>query len=320
MMNKFVPAILIALALAFGPQTAAVSGQDKKAEEQQVRRELEALFAQISEAISNGEHDKKKKLMTADFQVKLPNGKTLSRNEIEVLPQAEADSLRNVRETYVIEDLKAERNQAVVKIRIIITYQQKLQDGTYGEIESTLRQRETWVKTDNGWRWRLIDDISPRKSGTVFNGKKVNDLRKIPAAAPKPVEPNEEDKAILQNGKAVVFIYRLEAPGPPFFGLPVYCDAQELARIKKNTFIKVKLEPGKYQFRSDKEPAFELAVEGGKLYYLSLKPVAGFPKARGLLSLDEGIIGPQLYKLPKTLKMKPLDAEHIKDAARVISN
>ena len=57
----------------------------------------------------------------------------------------------------------------------------------------------------------------------------------------------------------------------------------------------------------------------GQIVFLVLDMEAGFPRARGVLTLDESALGPVLYKSPREAKLNPLGADNIDDPIRIMN-
>ena len=81
-------------------------------------------------------------------------------------------------------------------------------------------------------------------------------------------------------------------------------------------YFGVKLDPGKRTFRSnDKQAGIELDVKSGEEYYVRVEIAAGFWKGHGRLVLVQKEQGAYEIK-----KLKPIDADKIKDNKRVIAD
>jgi hypothetical protein len=194
--------------------------------EQQARSELESVFAERIVAIKNRDSAKLKSFYSSDFSIKLPNGQIINRQEVEDLSIANRDpNIQIVESTIVIEKLKVKGNEAIVDTRQSQTYKQTLKDGTTGDIVHNSQLRETWIKTPDGWKLRLTDNLSLSTQRMTLNGKKVKRLDLPPASDSQTQIPNPEDKPILQGGKSLVFIYWVEGGFRGTF--PVYCDEIE---------------------------------------------------------------------------------------------
>jgi hypothetical protein len=296
-------------------QTRSPDSLDKE----QTRKELEVVFAERNDAIKKGDKEKARNFLSPDFILKLPGGKTLTTPEIEKL--ALRDTGRSdSREEYVIEEVEVKNGAALVKVRHIEFYKQRFRNGEMGGVAATNKRQETWVKTAEGWRLKLVDNLA--RGDATLNGKpiKPKDLFKIsnlPLLDDQSHQVNPEDKTVLQDGQAIAFIYRFK-DSAVLLQPPVYLNGQEIAQMRRGRYLKLKLAPGSYQLRSEKEPALSITVEAGRIYYFEVKLQPSFPKAHGLLVLDNGPIGSQINLVPHTLNMQPLEAGDVKDPSKVI--
>lgn len=289
-------------------------------DEGQARKELEAIFAERNDAIKKGDKEKIASFLSRDFILRLPGGKTLTAQEIEKL------ALRNTgrsdyREEYVIEEMEVRNGAALVKVRHKESYKQEFRNGEVGDVINSNKRQETWVKTADGWRLKLLDKLAfgeATLNGKPVNPKELRKISKLPLLDAQSQRINPEDKAILQDGQAVVFIYRLN-DSAVLLKPTVYLNDQEIAQMRRGRYLKLKLSPGAYLLRSEKKPALSITVEAGRIYYFEVKLPARFPKAHGLLVLDEGLIGSQINIVPHTLNMQPLDNDNVKDPSKVIS-
>ncbi|MBO0727318.1 MAG: DUF2846 domain-containing protein [Blastocatellia bacterium] len=297
-------------------QTQSPGSLDKE----QARKELDVVFVERNEALQKGDKEKSRKFFSPDFIFKIPGGKTLTMADIEKL------SMRDVgrsdhREEFVIEEVDVKNGAALVKVRHKESYKQRFRNGEVGEVAANYKRRETWVKSAEGWRLKLVDNLALGEA--TLNGKPVKskDLFKtsnLPLLDDQSQQINPEDKAVLQDGQAIAFIYRFQDQ-VVLLQPPVYLNDNEIAHMRRGRYLKLKLAPGAYELRSEKEPALSITVEAGRIYYFEVKLSPGFPKANGLLVLDNGPVGSQINLVPHTLNMQPLEADDIKDPSRVIS-
>lgn len=301
--------------------TASVGAQEKSNEQklspQDLRHELEPVLASYYEAVDKRDLERLKSFQTEDCRLRLPDGKILFLSELRKALAGGNENIRDNQENFLIEKIKGNSQQAVAELKINQTYRQKLVDGNYVDVRLSRKERQTWQKTSGGWKLNLIE-ASGFKSTKTLNGKKVDDIRLLPGSPIPPVIPNDEDKPVLESGKAIVFIYLFNSA--LLLKLPVYCNDQELARMTGHTYVKIKLDPGRYRFRSEKGEPIELALESRKIYFLWLDFVAGFPKGQAVLKTGDGMVSPQAYKLPATLNLKPLKPENIKDSSKAYTN
>lgn len=289
-------------------------------DKEQARKELEVVFAERNDSIQKGDKEKSRKLLSPDFIFKIPGGKTLTMPEIEklaLLDVGRSDS----REEYVIDEVEVKNGAALVKVLHKESYKQRFRNGDVGEVVTTNKRRETWVKIAEGWNLKLVDNLAYGE--TTLNGKPIKSkelfkISNLPLLDDQSSKVSPEDKTVLQDGQAIAFIYRVQdyavLPKPS-----IYLNDQEVARMRQGRYLKLKLAPGSYRLRSEKEPALSITVEAGRTYYFELKLSPHFPKAQGLLILDDGPMGSQINLVPHLLNMQPLDADDIKDPSKVIS-
>lgn len=117
------------------------------------------------------------------------------------------------------------------------------------------------------------------------------------------------------SSQATVYVYRYKQFVGSALSPSVYCDETELARMENGRFFVVKLPAGKHVFRSnDKQSGVEEDLKGGQTYYIRVELVPGMMKGHGrLLSIapEQGS-----YEIKK---LKPLDADKVKDTQHVVA-
>jgi len=313
-------AILIAIATiaAFHSLPIARAGQkpsQERVDEERVRTELAVVLAQRDDAAENGDIDRFLSFYAADFVWRLEGSRTLSRQEFEqVLRLGTGGEILERKQRSTIKGIKVRGSDAVLNVQSESLVKQRLRDGSIKEATSSDEKRETWVKAEQGWKLKLIDNAKSKEMRTTVNGQRVD-----PIKAPSDTltsAPNIEDQTVLQDEYALVFVYRLK--DGTIVKTPVYCDDVRLAEMTGGSFIKAKLTPGKHSFRSEKGPAVDINIESGRIYFFALRLVTGFPKGRGVLEVDKSSAGPAAYKLPKLLELRPLGRDNIDDSSRVI--
>lgn len=143
------------------------------------------------------------------------------------------------------------------------------------------------------------------------------------AYAQQPQSASPAQTATAQSGnasadqskdpQASVYVYRYKQFVGSALEPSVYCDDAELARMDNGRFFVAKLTPGKHVFRSnDKQAGVEVDLKGGQDYYIRVELATGFMKGHGRLLLVAPEQGSYEIK-----KLKPLDADKIKDSQRV---
>jgi hypothetical protein len=97
---------------------------------------------------------------------------------------------------------------------------------------------------------------------------------------------------VQRTGPAIVTIFRGGLPRALAFQPSVYCGRTDLARLPGNYYLKIRLPPGKYSFRSSDDQTVQLQLEEGQEVYLQMEMVTHGLKMKGHLtrvSSEEGI-------------------------------
>jgi hypothetical protein len=131
--------------------------------------------------------------------------------------------------------------------------------------------------------------------------------------------PDASKQSSTDNAKkesqATVYVYRYKQFVGSALSPSVYCDEVELAKMQNGRFFVAKLPAGKHAFRSnDKQSGVEVELKPGLEYYIRVEIAAGMMKGHGrvtLVAAEQGV-----YEVKK---LKPLDADKVKDNQRVIA-
>jgi hypothetical protein len=99
--------------------------------------------------------------------------------------------------------------------------------------------------------------------GTEFTAYLNGDVA-LDRTALERVQPVE----IKRNGPATVTIFATETA--MWDHRPVYCGKVGLAKIRRFSYLKVQLPPGKYFFRSEDQQAVEVRLKEGEEVYLQM--------------------------------------------------
>ncbi|MBV9210975.1 MAG: nuclear transport factor 2 family protein, partial [Acidobacteria bacterium] len=135
------------------------------------RQEIEARYRELSEAVRNKDFAAFQALRTKDFSARLSDGDIRGSAQMaaraqRLLNQIEAPiSFSNQIELLILLD-----NEAIAIVRQKFSRTQELA-GRLHTIETNTTQRETWVKTQDGWKLKFIDNIQHRQ--TLVDGQKV---------------------------------------------------------------------------------------------------------------------------------------------------
>jgi hypothetical protein len=118
-----------------------------------------------------------------------------------------------------------------------------------------------------------------------------------------------------KDSQATVYVYRYKQFVGSALAPSVYCDETELARMENGRFFVAKLSPGKHVFRSnDKQAGIDVELKGAQDYYIRVELATGFMKGHGRLISVAPEQGSYEIK-----KLKPLEADKVKDAQRVVA-
>jgi len=136
-------------------------------------------------------------------------------------------------------------------------------------------------------------------------------LTSLAAIAQQPVADSSKPSDARPSA-ATVYVYRYKQFVGSALAPSVFCNEVELARAENGRYFSIKLDPGKYNFRSnDKQSGMELDVKAGQEYFLRVEIAAGMMKGHGrlvLMSPEQGS-----YEV-KSAKLKPLDSNKVVNA------
>lgn len=119
---------------------------------------------------------------------------------------------------------------------------------------------------------------------------------------------------IANAEKVTVYIYRPKKLVGGALEPSVFCDGVELARMDNGRYFVLKLAPGKHIIHlTNEKKGYELNMAPGQTYYFRIGIEAGFWKGQGKILLEDNEKGAAEVK-----KIKPLDADKIKDKTMVV--
>ena len=136
----------------------------------------------------------------------------------------------------------------------------------------------------------------------------------LSAQVPSSTAPGSAPASPTKDSQATVYIYRYKQFVGSALTPSVFCDDFELARMSNGKFLVAKFPAGKHAFRSnDNQAGIDLDLKSGQDYYIRVEIAAGMMKGHGRLLL----VAPEQggYEIKK---LKPLDADKIKDGEHVI--
>jgi len=139
-----------------------------------VKKDLTALYARQAEAMKKRDVAAAMALDTPDFSVKLQNGNTVTRQDLEEGMNnfyTSGQLVRQISLTYTIMALAAQDSQAVVLVEQKDKRVQIRKDGKPHDVEANVIHRDTWIWTSEGWRRSLTEEILQTKF--TVDGKPV---------------------------------------------------------------------------------------------------------------------------------------------------
>jgi hypothetical protein len=154
-----------------------------------VKKEIEAQYQKLAEA-----HDKKDlkaiaALKTSEFHAVFPDGRVGDVKQMEQYTRQFIESNRppfNIRNT--IQKLTVSENKliAVAEVFQEISRTRELA-GKVRKVDTSVKQRETWVKTPEGWKLKSVDSVRDQKR--FVDGKRVDPTKPYDPDAP-PYDPD----------------------------------------------------------------------------------------------------------------------------------
>jgi hypothetical protein len=158
-------------------------------DEAEVRKELDAQYKKLAEA-----HDRKDLkaiagLKTADFHAILPDGRV---GDVKVMEQYTKQFIEgnlppyNIRNT--IQKLSVSANMLVAVVEVFQEASRSRElAGKVRKVDTSVVQRETWVKTGEGWKLKVVDNVRDQKR--FIDGKRVDPTKPYDPDAP-PFDPD----------------------------------------------------------------------------------------------------------------------------------
>ena len=149
------------------PRGQTASSKDRNAA---VRAELQARYAENEAGFLARDPDRVMRLRHPDFHTILPDGTVNSREQMYERTRqfiGRIERFDSLSETITALTLAGDTAHAVVDQRTV--RQQRFPDGALHEVRTSVVQRESWVKTPDGWFLWCVDEIQPGK--TLVDGK-----------------------------------------------------------------------------------------------------------------------------------------------------
>lgn len=158
--------LLMMLAAMFMPVSPA------RADEKELRKEFEAIYAKVDEAIKNKDVKALTAMLADDFTSKEEDGKILDREQsIAAVTQSMA-AIKEVHSVATkIDSLKESNGQVAVEYTQTVKATINGPDGNTHEIVATQKGRDTWVRTDRDWMIKQGENLS---NTVTVDGKPVS--------------------------------------------------------------------------------------------------------------------------------------------------
>lgn len=172
------------------PALAKVASDD--CEELRVRRELDASYAQLADANRRKDLDALLAQRTRDFVAEMPGG---LRNDYDAMANysrtmfQQVEKIANLSNTILKLSLNGNEATATVFQQFSRT---QTKAGQLRNIDTSVIQDETWVRTTDGWRLRRVSNIHARK--WYVDGKRVDPNKPHDPGAPAYNPPIDADE------------------------------------------------------------------------------------------------------------------------------
>ena len=134
------------------------------------RRELAARYAENEAGFFARDPDRVMRLRHPEFHTITPDGKVNTREQMYKRTRdfiARVERFDSLSETITALTLAGDTAHAIVDQRTV--RQQRFPDGALHEVRTSVVQRESWIKTPEGWLFWRVDSIQPGQ--TLVDGK-----------------------------------------------------------------------------------------------------------------------------------------------------
>jgi len=147
-----------------------------------VRSEIEAQYQRLAEAHNKRDLKAIAALKTADFHAIFPDGRVGDVKQMEQYTKQFIEGNLpplNIRNT--IQKLSVSENKLIAVVEVFQEVSRNREfDGKVRKVDTSVFQRETWVKTLEGWKLKSVDNVRDQKR--FVDGKRVDPT--------KPYDPN----------------------------------------------------------------------------------------------------------------------------------
>ncbi len=173
------------LVLFLTASSIAAVGQD---DDSTVRQELEQAYERLNSANARGDLKAVLAMKTSDFHAIFPDGKV---GDFETMKQYSERFMKNnsrgLKVRITIQKLSVSEHRIVAVAEVLQeAVRPRELAGKMRELRTTVVQRETWVKTPDGWKLKSVDNVHDGK--TFVDGKRMDPSKPYDPDAP-PFEP-----------------------------------------------------------------------------------------------------------------------------------
>lgn len=143
-------------------------------DEQRLKKDFKAIYSRQAKLSRKRDVQALMELNTPDYYVKLLNGNSLNRTQLERGMTnffASGQLVRQISFTYEVQEVTVTGNEAVVLVEQKDKRIQIRKDGQPHRVEANVLHRDTWVQTAEGWKRRLTEEVKQTKF--TVDGKPV---------------------------------------------------------------------------------------------------------------------------------------------------
>ena len=147
-----------------------------------VWKALDAQFAKFAEAVRKKDLDAMFAPYAPDFQAKEPTGQVLNREQLfSYLRNGFAQVKETIHTSNTILRLTACEDEATATV-LQQWYRMQMVAGKLRRMETNVVQDTHWVKTPDGWKLRIVDEI--RDGAAFLDGKRIDTTKPLDPEAP----------------------------------------------------------------------------------------------------------------------------------------
>lgn len=127
----------------------------------QIKKEFEDLYKKKAEISQKKDVEGIISQTTADYVVKLSNGQTMTRQQLEERLRKYFTSgqlVKQVSFTYTIKDIIIEKDEVIVVVEQKDKRIQIRSDGKPHDVEAHVIHKDRWARTSEGWKLKLTEE------------------------------------------------------------------------------------------------------------------------------------------------------------------